>query len=59
MASNINSGRMPDLNHPPKPRWRDALRALTSPAARLHDYRNLHRKMFYDAMSELDCKDRT
>lgn len=49
--------RMPDLHNLPKPRWRDALRALMGPADRLHRYRNLHRQMFYDATRRLDCGD--
>ena len=36
-------------------RWREALKALAMPATRVHNYRNLHRHMFYDAMCELDC----
>ena len=50
--------RFADLHNPPKPRWRDALKALARPAARVHAYRNLHRSMFYEAVCELDCKDR-
>ena len=38
-------------------RWKAALRALAMPAMRVHNYRNLHRTMFYDAMCQLDCKD--
>jgi hypothetical protein len=49
--------RFPDLSNRPKPRWRDALLALASPAIRVHEYRNLHKAMFYDVMCELDCKD--
>ena len=49
--------RLVDLHNPPKPRWRDVLRALAAPATRLHEYRNLHRSMFYDTMCHLDCKD--
>ena len=36
-------------------RWREALKALAKPATRVHNYRNLHRTMFYDAMCEIDC----
>ena len=50
--------RIADLHNPPKLRWRDALKALASPATRMHEYRNLHRVMFYDAVRQLDCKDR-
>jgi hypothetical protein len=50
--------RLADLHNPPKPRWRDALKALASPATRVHEYRNLHRSMFYEATRELDCQDR-
>lgn len=59
MQNQTFSGRLPDLHHAPKPRWQDAIRALMRPATRLHDYRNLHRRMFYDAMCELDCRNRT
>ena len=40
------------------PQWRSALKALAMPAARVHNYRNLHRNMFYDAVCELDCEER-
>lgn len=46
-----------DFHNLPKPRWRDALRALATPATRVHGYRNLTRSMYYDALCELDCKD--
>ncbi len=46
--------RFPDLHNLPKPRWRDAFKALAAPARRVHDYRNLHRQMFYDAVGQLD-----
>ena len=36
-------------------RWRAALQALALPARRVHNYRNLHKTMFYDALCELDC----
>jgi hypothetical protein len=50
--------RFADLHNQEKPRWRDALRALASPATRVHRYRNLHKSMFYEALCELDCKDK-
>ena len=50
-------GRFADWSNPPKPRWRDALVALAGPATRVHNYRNLRSAAFYDAMSELDCKE--
>jgi len=56
MARYIHDSRLADLHNQPKPRWRDALKALAGPANRVHRYRNLHRSMFYDAMSEVDCK---
>ena len=34
--------RFADWRNLPKPRWRDALRALAAPAERVHSYRNLH-----------------
>ena len=37
------------------PQWRAALEALAMPATRVHNYRNLHRTMFYEAMCEVDC----
>ena len=46
-----------DLHNLPKPRWRDALKALASPATRVHEYRNLHTAMLYDAVGQLDCKE--
>lgn len=41
----------------PGSRWRKALTALALPATRVHNYRNLHKTMFYDALCELDCKE--
>lgn len=52
-----SDGRFADLHNLQKPRWRDALSALASSAKRVHEYRNLHRSMFYEALCELDCKD--
>ena len=49
------NGRFPDLHNLPKPRWREALIALASPATRVHRYRNLRSSAFYEAMCELDC----
>ncbi|MCH7821306.1 MAG: hypothetical protein IIA07_04750 [Proteobacteria bacterium] len=51
-------GRLADLSNLPKPRWRDVLVALASPATRLHRYRNLRAAMFDDATRNLDCRDR-
>ena len=39
------------------PHWRAALKALAMPATRVHNYRNLHRNMFYDAVCELDSEE--
>ena len=49
------NGRFPDLHNLPKPRWREALIALASPATRVHRFRNLRSSAFYEAMCELDC----
>lgn len=57
MQKHTDQQRLPDLHNLPKPRWRDAFRALAGPANRLHGYRNLHRKMFYEATCRLDCRD--
>jgi len=58
MSTRVNpNARFPDLSNQPKPRWRDALIALASPATRLHRYRNLHKSMFYEAVCDLDCKE--
>ena len=53
-----SKARLVDLHNPEKPRWRDALLALAAPATRVHEYRNLHRSMFYEALCDLDCKDK-
>ena len=45
------------LHNLPKPRWRDALRALAAPAKRVHEYRNLHKTAFYRAMCAADCRE--
>ena len=50
--------RLVDLSNLPKPRWRDALIALAAPATRVHQYRNLHRSMFYESVCQIDCKDK-
>jgi hypothetical protein len=50
--------RFPDMRNLPKPRWRDALAALAGPAMRLHGYRNLHKLTFYQAICQLDCKEK-
>jgi len=47
-----------EVRDDPRPGWRTAFKALVLPATRVHKYRNLHRTMFYDAMCDLDCKDR-
>lgn len=49
--------RFADWHNLPKPRWRDALKALASPAKRVHRYRNLRSAIFYDAIDEVDCGD--
>ncbi len=55
VESTCNSNtRLPDLHNLPKPRWRNALAALAAPAMRMHEYRNLHRSMFYEAMCQMD-----
>jgi len=53
-----STARLADLHNLAKPRWRDALTALASPATRVHEYRNLHKSMFYEALCEIDCKDK-
>lgn len=50
-----HDGNRVDLRANQGSRWRAALRALAMPATRVHNYRNLHRTMFYDAMCDLDC----
>ena len=47
-----------DVRRDLKPKWREAFKALAMPATRVHNYRNLHRTMFYDAVCELDCRDK-
>jgi hypothetical protein len=47
-----------EVRDDPRLGWRKAFKALALPATRVHNYRNLHRTMFYDAMCDLDCKDR-
>ena len=51
-----NQPRFLDLHNLPKPRWRDALKALASPATRVHRYRNLRSAIFYDAIDDVDCR---
>lgn len=52
----------PSANHAglrkrPASRWQAALRSLVLPAVRVHNYRNLHKAMFYEAVCEWDCRD--
>ena len=47
----------PDMHVLRKPRWREALQALVTPAVRVHEYRNLHKSMFYQAMCDYERKD--
>ena len=56
MKSHHPEGRFADWRNPPKPRWRDALTALWSPATRVQQYRNLRSAAFYKAICDLDCK---
>lgn len=35
--------------------WRNAIDWLTSPAFRLHQYRNIHTQMLRGALSAVDC----
>ena len=51
--------RLADWHNLPKPTWRGALRALASPATRVHHYRNLRTAILEDAMCELDCKEQS
>ncbi len=53
-----NQSRFLDLHNLPKPRWRDAVKALASPATRVHRYRNLRSAIFYDAIDDVDCRKR-
>jgi len=53
-----SKARFADLHNLEKPSWRDALVALAAPATRVHEYRNLHKSMFYEALCEVDCKDK-
>ena len=46
-----------DLRDRPGARWRAALKSLAKPAVRVHNYRNLHKAMFYEAVYHLDCGD--
>lgn len=51
--------RFADWNNLPKPRWRDALKALALPATRVHRYRNLRTAIFYETVDDHDCNDRS
>ena len=54
-----SQARLVDWHNLPKPRWRDAIKALASPAKRIHRYRNLRSAIFYDAIDDVDCKDQS
>lgn len=49
--------RFTDWHNLPKPKWRDALKALAAPAARMHRYRNLRTAIVHQATSALDSED--
>ena len=38
--------------------WQEALGKITSPAFRLHHYRNVHNRLLQNALCELDSPDR-
>ena len=57
--SEQSQSRFADWHNLPKPRWRDAIKALASPATRVHRYRNLRSAIFYDAIDDVDCRDRS
>jgi hypothetical protein len=48
--------RLADWHNLPKPRWRDALRALAAPAERMHAYRNLQRRAL-DVVIDNGCRE--
>ena len=52
--ANQSQARLADWHNLPKPRWRDAIKALASPATRVHRYRNLRSAIFYDAIDDVD-----
>ncbi len=37
--------------------WQEAIGKITSPAFRLHRYRQVHNRLLLDALCELDCSD--
>ena len=43
----------------PKPKWRQVLTALATPAVRIHNFRNLRTAIVYDTLSEYDRCDRS
>jgi hypothetical protein len=51
--------RFPDLHNPPKPRWREVVKALVGPANRLHHYRDMHARMVDEVLRERDCGGRS
>ena len=43
----------------PKPKWRQVLTALATPAVRLHNFRNLRTAIVYDTLRRYDNCDRS
>ena len=43
----------------PKPKWRQVLAALATPAVRVHNFRNLRTAIVYDTLSQYDSCDRS
>ncbi len=41
----------------PKPKWRQVLTALATPAVRVHNFRNLRTAIVYEALCQYDCPD--
>ena len=43
----------------PKPKWRQVLTALATPAVRIHNFRNLRTAIVYDTLSRYDSCDQS
>ncbi len=43
----------------PKPKWRQVLTALATPAVRVHNFRNLRTAIVYDTLRQYDNCDRS
>ena len=58
-TESVTAPLFPCKGNLPKPKWRQVLTALATPAVRIHNFRNLRTAIVYDALSQYDSCDRS